>query len=222
MVKYKNLHVLGTSHISKQSINEVRKAINSLKPSIIALELDKSRFLSLTSDKKPNKLNTLKSLGIRGFLFNFFGAFFEKMLGKQTGIKPGSEMKIAINLAKKNKIHIALIDQPIQITIRKLTSQITRKEIMTFMKEFLLVLFSKKEVKFDLKKVPSQKIIKKLMQETKSSYPTLHKILVKERNIYMAKNLGNLMKANPEKTILAIVGAGHEKEIVGELKSIMN
>src|SRR3989344_9213427 len=117
MAKYKNLHILGTSHISRQSVNEVKKAIKDLRPAIIALELDKSRFLSLTSNKKPGKLGSLKLLGIKGFLFNLVGAFIEKSLGKHTGIKPGTEMKTAINLAKKNNITLSLIDQPIQITI---------------------------------------------------------------------------------------------------------
>lgn len=225
MVKYKNLYIIGTSHISKQSVNEVKRTIEKLNPEIIALELDQSRFLALTSNKKQDSKITTKiqMLGIKGFLFNSIGAFVEKSLGKRTGIKPGTEMKTAIDLAKKNKIEIALIDQPITITIKKLTSQITKKEKIFFIKELLQTLFAKqKHLPFNLNKVPSQKTIDKLIEETKYNYPTIYRVLVEERNVYMANALNKLMNTYPKKTILAIIGAGHEKEIVGEIKSIKN
>ena len=34
----------------------------------------------------------------------------------------------------------------------------------------------------------------------------------------MAKNLALLMNENPEKNILAVVGAGHEEDIIGLIK----
>jgi len=60
------------------------------------------------------------------------------------------------------------------------------------------------------------------MKETQERYPTIHQILVKERNQYMAKALYKIINTNHDKKILAIVGAGHKKEIMGELKSIKN
>ncbi len=221
MSKYKNLYVLGTSHISKESVKHVKKTVKTLKPSIIALELDQSRYNALISKKKLSKINLLKTLGIRGFLLNFIGVFIEKLLAKKTGIPPGTEMKTAIKLAKKHNIKVVLIDQPIQITLKKLITQITRKEKLKFIKELILSLFmSKKHIEFDINKVPSQKIITKLIKETKLKFPTVYKIVVEERNIYMAKILNKLITYYPDKAILAIVGAGHEKDIIGELKSM--
>ena len=57
-MKYKNLVFLGTSHIAKQSLDEVKKYISNEKPDIIALELDRNRLQALMS-KKPRKIELL-------------------------------------------------------------------------------------------------------------------------------------------------------------------
>ena len=54
-MKYKNVVFLGTSHIAKQSLDEVKKYIANEKPDIIGLELDRNR-LHVLMDKKPRKI----------------------------------------------------------------------------------------------------------------------------------------------------------------------
>lgn len=221
MAKYKDITILGTSHIAKESVQNVKKEIKKVKPGIIALELDALRLKALLSEKKRKFSLNFRKLGFKGFLFNIIGAYIERSLSKHTGILPGSEMKEAIKIAKKEKIKIALIDQPINITIKKLMSRLTRKEKFTFVKDFFSSMFFRKRViKFNLNTVPSEKIIEELMEETKEKYPSVFKTLVTERNHYMGKALNKLMHTFPKKKILAIVGAGHEKGIIGELKSM--
>jgi pheromone shutdown protein TraB len=71
---------------------------------------------------------------------------------------------------------------------------------------------------FDLRKVPDEKLIKKMVRKVKKRYPAFYKALIKERNEFMAKNLYRLMTQFKEKQILAIVGAGHEKEMIRLIK----
>jgi len=224
MHRYKNLTILGTSHIAIQSVKQVEKAVEKLKPGIIALELDKKRFQALISRKRRFTLKDVKRLGFKGFILNYIGAWAEKKLGKTVGTKPGAEMKKAIQLAKETKAMIALVDQDIQITIRKLIKNITLKEKMRFLKDlFLGTAISKREFKkLDLKKVPPHKTIVKLIKKVKERYPNVYHILIKERNKIMAKNLNELILQYPKKKIFAVVGAGHEEDIIGELKSIKN
>ena len=70
----------------------------------------------------------------------------------------------------------------------------------------------------DLSKVPSKKLIKKLIGIVKKKYPNVYMVLVEERNKIMAKNLSSLMRKFPEKKILAVIGAGHEDEILDLVK----
>jgi len=73
----------------------------------------------------------------------------------------------------------------------------------------------------DVKKVPNQKIIKKLIEDVKKRYPSVYKTIIEDRNEYMAQKLSAISKHFPEATILAVVGAGHEKEINQILKNYL-
>jgi len=219
-MKYKNLVFLGTSHIAKQSLNEVKKCIEEEKPDVIALELDKKRMQALMT-KVPERINlrNIKHIGLKGFLFSAFGAWAERKLGKLVGIKPGSEMKQAIKIAKNEKITIALIDQDIEITLRRLSNSITWKEKRNFFVDIAESLFArKKEIEFDLTTVPDKKIIKKLMEKLKLRYPNVYNVLIDERNIVIARNIKGLMNSSPNKKILVILGAGHIDDVLELIK----
>lgn len=220
MHKYKNLYLIGTSHIAIESIKEVKKAFKTIHPDILALELDKKRLFSLISNKKRKpSLKEIKKIGLKAYIFNLIGAYAEKKLGSSVGIKPGTEMKIAYLLAKKQKVKIALIDQDIEITLKKLSSRLTWKEKFTFLKDILKALILRKqEIKFDLRKVPSEEQIRIMINKVKNSYPSFYLTLVKERNIYMAKALKTLTAHNKSSKILALIGAGHEKTLLDLIK----
>ena len=219
-MKYRNLVVLGTSHIAKQSLDEVKNSIEQEKPDIIAIELDKKRLPILMSNA-PRKvqLGAIRQIGFKGFIFSLFGAWAEKRLGKLVGVSPGSEMKQAVNIAKKNNIKIALIDQDIEITLNRLSKTLTWKEKWNFIADIFKAIFTKGEkIEFDLRTVPEKKIIKKLTTQLKERYPNVYKVLIEERNKVIANNLKNIMDSNQDKKILAILGAGHVEDVVELIK----
>ncbi len=217
MIHYKNIIIIGTSHISPDSVKEVNSIISKELPDLIALELDPLRFKTLVSNIK-HKLNLLDifKLGLKGFLINLVGAWVEKKLGKLVNTKPGDEMKEAIILAKIHKIKIALIDQDIRITLKKLSKRITWKEKFNLLKEIIKSLFKREKLSFDISKVPSERVIGDLTKKLKKSYPSIYLTLIEERNYILAKNLYNLMFNN--KKIIAIIGAGHEKSVLDIIK----
>jgi len=215
MKTFRNLIILGTSHIAIESINDVKNIIESEEPKIIALELDLQRFKKLLSKKKEKF--TFKSLKSKGAILNSLGALIEKKLGEKVGISPGDEMRTAIRLARKHKIEIALIDQPIQITFKRLSSAITFREKLKFIFDILTsFILPKKRIKIDLTKVPEKKLIRRMIKEVKKRYPNVYKVLIYERNIFMAKQLLGLIRLN--KKTLVIVGAGHEDDLINLLK----
>ncbi len=219
-MNYKNLVFLGTSHIAKQSLEEVREYIKNIKPDIIALELDNKRFHAIMQ-KGPGKieLRNIGRIGLKGFLFSLFGAWAEKKLGKIVGVAPGSEMKQAIRIAKKEKISLALVDQDIEVTLKRLSKEITWKEKWNFLADIVKAIFArKKELDFDLRKVPDKRIIKKLTTKLKERYPNVYKVLIEERNKVIAKNLKNLINSKPDKKVLVILGAGHIDDVLELIK----
>ena len=82
MERYKNLYLLGTSHIAIQSIKEVSATIKQLKPEIVALELDPRRLKALFDKEHKLKISDIKYLGAKAFLINYIAAGIEKKLGK--------------------------------------------------------------------------------------------------------------------------------------------
>lgn len=219
-MNYENLMFLGTSHIARQSLNDVKNYIGKEKPKIIALELDKKRLHALMQ-KGPRKidLRSIRKIGLKGFLFSLFGAWAERKLGKIVGVVPGTEMKQAIKIAKKKNIEIALVDQDIEVTLRRLSQTLTWKEKLNFLADIVKALFvQKKELDFDLTKVPDKKTIKKLVDRLKDRYPNVYKVLIEERNRAIADNLKRLMSLNPNKKILVILGAGHTDDVIDILK----
>lgn len=213
------LKIIGTSHIAQQSVDEIKKAVKEEQPEIIALELDLQRASALMSEQKNKvKFSDIMRIGIKGYLFVKVGQYVQQKLGKMVGVAPGSEMKTALELARREKLQIALIDQPIQITLKRFSKSLTWREKFHFISDFFKgIFFRKKQMKelglenFDLTKVPAEKMIEKMMLQTKQRYPSIYKTLVTDRNQYMVRKLVKLLRAHPDKKILAIVGAGHKK-----------
>lgn len=228
MNKYKTLHLIGTSHIAAQSIKEVREIVAKEKPSIIAIELDKRRLAGLLAKKrKAVGFRDIFRLGAKAYLFTLIASYVQKRLGRIVGVKPGSEMIEAVKLAKQNKAQLALIDQDITITLRNFSKAFTWKEKWHFIVDtFKGIFFRKSQMKqlgihqLDLTKVPSKKVVSKLVKHLKLRYPSVYKALIKDRNYIMARNLTALIQKFPGKKIVAVVGAGHEDDIMKLVRKI--
>ena len=220
MQVFRNLILVGTSHIAKQSIEEVEEVILKEKPAIVALELDKGRFDALIHGIKGRiGLREARVIGLKGYLFAKIGEYAERKLGGHVGVKPGDDMLSAAKTATKEGAKIALIDQKIEITLKNLSKELTWKEKFRFFSDIITGIFNKKNrIKIDLTKVPEKDMISKILKQTKKRYPNFYKVLVEDRNKFMAKKLFRLMKEHSK--VVAVVGAGHEEEIIGEIKKL--
>ncbi len=231
-MNFKNIHIIGTSHIAKESLAEIRHAYENLKPGVVGVELDRQRLAALFS-KQEQKLSfrDIRSVGLKGFIFAVVGRFVQHKLGSVVGVQPGSEMKLAVQLAREHKAKVALIDQEISITLRRLSQTITWKEKFRFLVDILKSVFFKKRTmkelglestRIDLSKVPEKKLVRNLIQHLKNRYPNVYNVLVEERNHVMAKNIVKLMHNFSDIPILIVVGAGHEEEMLALIKKKYN
>ena len=219
---FENLKIVGTSHIAKQSIEEIRRSISEIKPGYVCVELDKNRMYALMNDEK-RKINasSMFKIGLKGFLFALLGNWISKKLGKAVGVIPGVDMKTAIIEAGKNNAKVALIDRDIQITLRRLSKYMGWKDRWNFFVDIFKGIFFKKRMMkeyglkgFDLNKVPADELIKKMISRMKIRYPGLYRVLIYERNVYMTARLIKLMKSFPSEKIVAVMGAGHKDDIL--------
>jgi pheromone shutdown-related protein TraB len=215
---YKNLFIIGSSHISEQSILQVKEGFKEIVPDFVAIELDERRAASLFERKKPNKFLLLKMLGLPGFIFYVVGELIQKNLGKIVKIEPGSEMKTAILLAKDNNTGVVFIDRDIQITLTRFSKYFKIRELIKMV--FDLFFGKKEKIEFDLSKVPPEHIIDMALKEVKIRYPSIYKVLIEERDTYMSLRLYALSKNFSDKKILVVIGAGHVNGILENLAKL--
>lgn len=224
-MELKNITLIGTSHIAKESLEKIKTAFGTENPDIICLELDKIRLNGLLEEQKKGKkekinIMMIPKIGLNGFIFALIGSWAQKKLGNIVGVKPGSEMLLGYKLAKQNNKKIELIDQDLRITLKRFSAAFRWREKFRIVKDIFVAIFSpkKRRLTFDLTKVPEDKLIRKLLDEVKLKYPSIYKVLVTERNEYMAKKIAEISENNPDSKIMAIIGAGHKKEMIDLIK----
>ena len=208
--------MIGTSHVAKQSINALKRKILHEKPGVVCVELDPVRLHDLLTGKarhKP-KLRDIRGLGLFGWLFSTIGARVQKRLGKRAGATPGSDMKAAVLAGRAAGSHVVLIDRNIGVTVRRMSHAVPLREKLR-LGWFLLFgwlthphEFDKFE-KIDLKRVPGPQVVHQLVHELRHKFPNIYKVLVAERNQYMARKVRLVQRKWPQEKILVVVGAGH-------------
>jgi len=217
-MKYKNLIIVGTSHIAKQSVREVEEAIVKEKPAFVALELDKDRLMALIRGERSNvTIRHIFRVGLGGYLLLKLGRYIEEKLGRSIGSQLGGEMLKSLEIANKQGCKIALVDQDVRITLKKFSKAFNWRVKFKLVWDLLKGLVKREKMSFDLNKVPDKDFIVVILGQFKDRYPGIYNALVHDRNIYMAKKLTKLMTMG--KT-LAVVGAGHEEGLIEEIKKI--
>ncbi|QMU99195.1 TraB family protein [Borrelia sp. A-FGy1] len=214
------IYILGTAHVSKKSSQDTATLIEKLKPSFIAVELDKSRYnaiLNTDEHKKWQDLDIYKAIKQgKAFLLIVQLALnnFQKKLAKDQGISPGEEMKTAILKAKEHNIPIILADRKIEITLKRAWHCVPFKEKIKIIS--ILLSFSDTKVTIDeIEKLKEQDILSSMMEELAKEIPTVKKILIDERDKFIASKI-----LNGSGITFAVVGAGHVKGIITNLKNI--
>ena len=204
--------VIGTSHISPQSLREIQEKIDEIGPDCVAVELDANRLEAIRRGEKVS-ISAMKYIGFRGYLTAKIFSTVQQYLGKKTGVIPGEEMLTAVEAGKRAGAVVALIDQPIEVTMRRLQG-------IPFVEKakLLLGIFKPKKVAFDISKVPEEKLVAELMGYMKKTAPTLYRVLVAERDLHMAKALNQL--GLQYDNIVAVVGIGHKKGLEKQLKAL--
>lgn len=217
MERIPKTEVIGTSHVAEESIEAVRRKIFLEKPDIVTVELDPIRFRDLMSKRKAKRrvrIRDIGRLGLFGWLFAFIGTVVQQRLGRRAGAEPGSDMKAAVLAAREVKSHVVLIDRNIGETVTRLSRKVPAREKLRLV-WFLLFgwIFERKELerlnKMDLKKVPKAAVVHELISEFKHKFPNMYKVLVTERDKYMAQRVRFLERRFPGANILVVVGAGH-------------
>ncbi|NYT03443.1 MAG: TraB/GumN family protein [Candidatus Methanofastidiosa archaeon] len=215
----KEVILVGTVHISQESVDEVREIIKNEKPDVVGVELCDSRYEALKNVKKwedTNILDIIKQGKIFLFLINLLLSNYQKRLGDKFGVKPGSEFVEAINVAEKEKIKIALIDRDIQTTLKRAWNKMKLKEKLKLMFGIFLGFFEEEEEEDIIEKLQDKDIVNELLNELSNEIPSVKETLIDERDKYIALKI----LQSDAKKFVAVIGRGHMEGVKRALKEL--
>ena len=114
--------VLGTAHVSRESVDLVRSAILELRPDAVCVELDPKRYEALARPERFEALDLREVIRTRQLAtlgLNLALASYQRALGVSLGVKPGAELLEAARCAEAAGIPVALCDRDVRITLRR-------------------------------------------------------------------------------------------------------
>jgi pheromone shutdown-related protein TraB len=209
----KTILLIGTAHISQESTDLVIQVIEQEKPDTVCIELDDKRFQALSKKKQWENLDLkqiIRNKQLSTLMVNLVLASYQKKLGGQLGIMPGTELLMAATVAKKNNIRMALCDRDVRITLRRAWHATPLWKKGYLMATLITSLFDRTELDEEkLAELRNKDVLSELMSEIGEVMPEAKKALIDERDIYMAEKI----KEVPGKNIVAVVGAGHMEGI---------
>jgi len=216
----KTVYLVGTAHVSEESVRDVERTIDLLKPDIVAVELCEQRLSALKEEKRWGETeitDVLKSGRIYLFLLQILLTNFQRKVGSKVGVKPGAEMLNAVKIAEDRKIQVALVDRNVGVTLKRAMKLLTLKEKLKLFSGLVYELIAGEEVSKELiEQLKKKDVLTELMEELAREAPSLKKVLVDERDEYIALSISSL-KA---KKVVAVIGAGHLEGVKRNLLQI--
>jgi pheromone shutdown-related protein TraB len=216
----RKITLIGTAHVSKESVEEVKETIKTLQPDCVAIELDEKRADSIQNSEKYKELDIVNVLRRgEGFLLmaNLILSSFQKRMGDNIGVKPGDEMLAAMETAKEMNVPFVMVDRPIQITLKRAWAKNSFWGKMKLLSSLIASAFSNEEVsEEEIEKLKKQNEMDSMMTELAEYMPVIKEVLIDERDQYLASSI---WKAKGNK-IVAVLGAGHLPGVVKHLEAL--
>lgn len=201
--------LVGTAHISKESMEEVDKTVRDTRPDCVAVELDEQRYESIKSPEAWKNLDIVKVLKEkRGFIMlaNLVLGSFQRRMGADVGVKPGDEMRSALTVSEELGIPVEMVDRPIQTTLKRAWAKNSLWGKLKLLSALFAAAFEKEEISAEqIESLKSSNEMDSMMDELAGYLPTVKEVLIDERDRYLASHIWNCKG----KKVLAVLGAGH-------------
>lgn len=205
--------LVGTAHISQASKELVRQTIETEAPDTVCVELDEGRLASIKDPdrwKKTDLRQIIKNKQLGTLIANLVLGSYQKRMGDQTGVKPGSELMEAVDVAEAAGHDLVLADRDIKITLKRTWACTPWYRKLSLLGGLFGSIFDKTEVsEEELAKIKEQDALNSMMQEFGKTFPEVKQVLIDERDQFLASKIKNA----PGNKVVAVVGAGHMRGI---------
>ena len=221
----REIFLVGTAHVSQESVDLVQQVIASEKPDCVCVELDHKRYKALSGRKRWESLDLkeiIKKKQLSTLLVNLILASYQKKLGMQLGVMPGAELLQATREAEKHSIPVSLCDRDVRVTLRRAWHETSFFKKGYLLATLLVSLFDTTELTEEkLEELKKKDVLSELMSELGEAMPVLKRVLIDERDIYLAEKI----KMSIGNKMVAVVGAGHvegiKKRIVEDNSNVL-
>ena len=205
----KEIILLGTAHVSKESVRMTADVIEAEKPDTVCVELCESRYQSIRQKDKWQDTDIVKVIKEKKtflLLSNLLLVSFQKRIADKLDVKPGEEMIKAMEIGEALGAEIHLADRNIRITLLKTWRAMGLWSKVKLLFQLILSIGKIDEIKEeDIEKMKQEDVLHTLLSEVGKSLPILKDILIDERDQYLAQKI----RTAPGNKIVAVVGAGH-------------
>ena len=209
------LRILGTAHVSSESVELVRNQIEEWGPDLVAVELCPSRMAALTEPESLDSEDLLKIIKegrSAMILLQSALAAQQRRMGISSGEKPGAELLAAVNAAEESDIPVEMIDRDVVITLRRAWRKMGMIEIWRILNA-LLWEEDDEEVSID-EVLGNSDLLSSMMEEAREVAPRAGEVLIDERDAFLA---GRIQQIRGKGKVLAVIGAGHLSGVVQNL-----
>lgn len=217
--KDKEILLIGTAHVSRQSALLVENTIKEEKPDTVCVELCRPRLASIKDADRWRNMDIVKIIKEKkAFLLfiNLLLASFQKKMADKFGIKPGQEMIAALDAAESQDIPIIPADREIQITLNRVWRGMGLWEKIKLMASLVFSFGASDEIEEeDIEKMKQEDILQTLLADVKKTHPIIEKSLIDERDQFLAEHI----RTAPGQKIVAVVGAAHAPGIKRYIKA---
>jgi pheromone shutdown protein TraB len=205
---HNRIYLLGTSHVSKRSCENVRELVQLVKPKTVMLELCDRREAILKDRPEGEEVKEIsfydEILSMVKGNSNLFAIFFSRLqreIGKNLDAPLGGEFKAGNEAAKLCNAEVILGDRPADITIQRVWFGLSRYEKLKLGLLSIGSLISLKVTdnseSFNMLENPNLRdsfIVDSLL-EFGNEFPWIVESLINERDLYMMHRLHNLLES---------------------------
>ncbi len=213
----KEIILIGTAHVSKQSAELVKEVIEAERPDSVCIELDEQRYKSIAEGDKWKETDIFKIIKEKKatlLLMNLALSSFQKRLAKEFGTNAGQEMLQGIESAQEVGAELVLADRNIQITFSRIWHNVGFWGKCKLLMEIIFSIFDDEAIsEEELEKLKSQDMLNGILKDFTESFPKLKTPLIDERDQYLSQKI----KEAPGEKIVAVLGAAHVPGITEEI-----
>ncbi|MFZ3044951.1 MAG: TraB/GumN family protein [Desulfatirhabdiaceae bacterium] len=209
MLLDKEVVLVGTAHVSKSSRELVQDVIEQEKPDTVCVELCQSRYQAIKNKEQWQEMDIVKVIREnKTFLLmsSLIMSSFQRRIAKNLDIQPGAEMIQAMESAELIGARICLVDRDVKITLSRAWRTMSLWGKTRFLSQLIASLMAADDIsEEEIERIKQQDVMDSLMADMGKYHPDLKRILIDERDEYLAHKIVHA----EGKKIVAVVGAGH-------------